>query len=105
VEPGRPPDGQRRLPSIPSRLLQALASLAPEALRDVGDAIVLHRDFPAWAVWLPDGRHRWIAVRPASARPAAPEVPMIWVKSKTAADLVDRMRATDAQLAVRPDHQ
>ena len=39
------------------------------------------------------------AVRPASGRTASPDLPMIWVQAATVADLADRMRAADAQLA------
>lgn len=83
---------------IPPQLAEALAGIDPEALRDIADVIVLHRDFPAWAVWLPDGRRPWIAVRPASGRAPGPDLPMIWVQASTAAALADQIRAADAQL-------
>jgi len=73
---------------------EALAGLDAEA----SQVIVLYREFPAWAVWLPHEGRRWTAVRPASARAPAPEVPMIWVHAGTAAELAARMRGADAQL-------
>jgi hypothetical protein len=101
--PGRPPDG----PGLPPRLAEvlagmapgALANMAPAAVADIAEVIGLHREFPWWAVWLPDGRRRWIAVRPASARAPGPDLPMIWVHADAAAALADRMRAADGQLA------
>ena len=76
----------------------ALAGLDAEASEAIAQVIVLYREFPAWAVWLPHGGRRWTAVRPASARAPAPEVPMIWVHAGTAAELAARMRGADAQL-------
>jgi len=99
VASGSAPAGRRGRPAIPPRLAQALAAIVPEALGDIADVITLHREFPAWAVWLPHGRRQWIAVRPASGRTASPDLPMIWAQATTAADLADRMRAADAQLA------
>ena len=43
----------------------------------------------------------WTAVRPASARTPGPGLPMLWVHAATAAELADRMRGIDAQLADR----
>ncbi len=82
-------------------LLEALAGLDAEAGRAVAEIIVLHREFPAWAVWLPYGGSSWAAVRPASARPPGPDLPMVWVHAATPAELADRMRAVDLQLAGR----
>jgi len=96
------PAGREAGDGFPSLLAEALAGVAPAALLDIAEVIGLHREFPAWAVWLPDGRRRWIAVRPASSRAAGPDLPMIWVKAPTAVDLADQMRAADAQLA--PQH-
>lgn len=78
---------------------EELAGLNPEARRAVAQVIALYREFPAWAVWLPHSGRPWTALRPASARPPAPEVPMIWVHAVTATDLAARMRGADAQLA------
>ena len=83
---------------ISSPLAEALAGLDAEASEAIAQVIVLYREFPAWAVWLPHGGRRWTAVRPASARAPAPEVPMIWVHAGTAAELAARMRGADAQL-------
>ena len=82
-------------------LLEALAGLDPEARQAVSEVVVLHREFPAWAVWLPHGGRQWTAVRPASARAPGPDLPMIWVHAATPAELADRMRGVDAQLAGR----
>ena len=83
----------------PPELAGALAGLDPGALRVIIEVIVLHREFPAWAVWLPDRGHPWIAVRAASARTPGPELPMIWVSAGTAAELGTRMRQADAALS------
>jgi hypothetical protein len=80
-------------------LLETLAGLDAEARQAVVEIIVLHRDFPAWAVWLPYRGRAWVAVRPASARPPGPDLPMVWVHAATSAELADRMRGVDAQLA------
>jgi hypothetical protein len=76
----------------------ALGGLGPEAGQAVAQVIGLYREFPAWAVWLPDGGRPWTAVRPASARVPGPELQMTWVSAATAADLAGRMRRADAQL-------
>jgi hypothetical protein len=62
------------------------------------EATALHREFPEWAVWLPNGGRPWIAVRPASQRAPAPEVPMIWVQAINVAELTEQMRRADTQL-------
>lgn len=81
------------------RLLPALAQMAPERSAEaMRDAVVLLRDFPAWAIWLPDHAGTWIAARPASNRPPGPEVPMLWVTSPTSGGLADRMSAAEAGL-------
>jgi hypothetical protein len=81
-------------------LLEALAGLDAETSVAVSQVIVLHREFPAWALWLPHGSSPWTAVRPASARAPGPDLPMIWVHADTAAELAARMRSADAQLAL-----
>ena len=96
------PAGREAGDGVPPLPAEALAGVAAAAVRDIIEVIGLHREFPAWAVWLPDGRRRWIAVRPASSRAARPDLPMIWVQAATAADLADQMRAADAQLARPP---
>jgi len=80
-------------------LLETLAGLDAEARQAVAEIIVLRRDFPAWAVWPPFRGRAWAAVRPASARPPGPDLPMVWVHAATSAELADRMRGVDAQLA------
>jgi hypothetical protein len=86
---------------ISPRLPEALAGLDAEARSVISQVIVLHREFPAWAVWLPHGGRQWTAVRPASARAPGPDLPMIWVHAATSAELAERMRGVDAQLADR----
>lgn len=88
---------------ISSLLLEALTGLDAEAGQAVAEIIVLYREFPAWAVWLPYRGRAWAAVRPASARPPGPDLPMVWVHAATSTELADRMRAVDSQLAGR-DH-
>ena len=75
-----------------------LAGLDAEARSAISQVIVLHREFPAWAVWLPYGGRQWTAVRPASARAPGPDLPMIWVHAATVEELTERMQRADAQL-------
>lgn len=84
---------------IEPALLEALAGLGPEDRQAISQVIALHREFPAWAVWLPYRGRRWAAVRPASARAPGPDLPMIWVHADTAAELAARLRGADAQMA------
>ena len=60
-------------------------ALDPEALQVIAEVIVLNREYPQWALWLPHSGRPWIAVRPASARVPGPELPMIWVRGGSAA--------------------
>jgi hypothetical protein len=59
---------------------------------------VLQRDFPAWAIWLPDRVGEWIGARPAGNGPSGPDVPTLWVTSSAAAGRVGRMTAAEAGL-------
>ena len=87
---------------ISPQLLEALAGLDADASRVMAAVVGLYREFPAWAVWLPSADGAWTAVRPASARVPGPELPMVWVHAATsAAELAERMRGVDAQLAPR----
>ena len=92
------PRGHGGEDGISPLLLEALGELDAEASGAITQVIALYREFPAWAVWLPYRGRQWTAVRPASARAPAPEVPMIWVHAGTAAELAARMRGADAQL-------
>lgn len=89
------PDGEHALPP------ETLAGLGADARQVITEIIMLHRKFPAWAVWLPAQDRAWTAVRPASARAPGPDLPMIWAHAASTADLADRIRAVDAQLADR----
>jgi hypothetical protein len=86
---------------MPSSLLELLAGQDTSARQALTEFIVLHRDFPAWAIWLPYQGRSWTAVRPASARPPGPDLPMAWVSAATSAELSDRMRGVDTQLTRR----
>jgi hypothetical protein len=77
VELERAPCGHRDDDGISPPLLEALSGLDLEDRRTVVQVIALYQEFPAWAVWLPHGGRPWVAVRPPSARPPGPEVPMI----------------------------
>jgi hypothetical protein len=99
VEPESAPDGQEGERGIWPPLLEALAGVGPEAGQAIAEAIGLHRDFPAWAVWLPYGGRPWIAVRPASARVPGPDLPMIWTTAATVSELAARMASVNAQLS------
>jgi hypothetical protein len=84
-----------------------LASVVRDVLEQLGvtDALtlaevaVLHRDHPRWAVWVPAVGGEWAAVRPAGSRPPGPEVPMLWVRADTAAELGSRMSRADESLS------
>jgi hypothetical protein len=79
---------------------------APVALRgeaDLAEAIILLRDHPQWAIWLPASSGDWIAIRPASSRPPSPELPTIWVHADTASELANLMQAADEQVSGRSD--
>lgn len=78
---------------------ETLAGLDTYARQVIAEVITLHRDFPAWAVWLPGQGRAWIAVRPASGRAPGPDLPMVWTHAATPAELAERMGAVDAQLA------
>jgi hypothetical protein len=100
VEFDSAPAGRGDERGIEPPLLGALAGLGPEDRHAISQVIALHREFPAWAVWLPHGGSPWTAVRPASARAPGPDLPMIWVHADTAAELAARLRGADAQLAL-----
>jgi len=99
VESDSAPAGRGDEHEIAPPLLEALAGLGPEDRQAMSQVIALHREFPAWAVWLPYRGRPWTAVRPASARAPGPDLPMIWVHAGTAAELAAPMRSADAQLA------
>jgi hypothetical protein len=101
VEQESTPRGHGDEDEISSALAEALAGLDAEARQVISEVVVLYREFPAWAVWLPHGGRPWTAVRPASARAPGPDLPMIWVHAAAPAELADRMRGVDAQLAGR----
>jgi hypothetical protein len=65
----------------------------------IADAAGLLRDHPRWAVWLPASDGNWTGIRPASSRPPAPELPMVWVRARTPDELARLMRAADEQVA------
>jgi hypothetical protein len=65
----------------------------------LAEATILLRDHPQWAIWLPASRRDWIAIRPASSRPPAPELPTIWVHAETASELANLMKAADEQVS------
>jgi hypothetical protein len=73
------------------------ASVAEEG-QAMADFTGLHREFPAWAIWLPSHSSTWTALRPASTRAPEPGLPMVWAQAATAAELAERMRDVDAQL-------
>jgi hypothetical protein len=84
--------------SFPVGLLAGLDAGARQVMAEV---IGLHREFPAWAVWLPSPAGSWAAARPASGRAPGPGLPMVWVHAGTAARLAERMRRVEQQLAPR----
>ena len=80
--------------------------VTPEKEAVLAEAIILLRDHPQWAIWLPASGGAWTAIRPASSRPPSPELPTIWVHADTAGELARLMRSTDEQVSGRgdPDH-
>jgi hypothetical protein len=84
-------------------LFDALDRLSARDIRVFAEVAVLLHTHPQWAVWLPVGDREWTAVRPAGSRPPDPEVPMVWVRARTAGELAAMMRRTDAQLPGGPD--
>jgi hypothetical protein len=99
VESDSAPAGREDEHGIPPSLLEALAGLGPEDRQAITEVIVLYREFPAWAVWLPHGGRPWTAVRPASARAPGPDLPVVWTQARTATELAALMRRADAALA------
>jgi hypothetical protein len=83
------------------------AALVTRERTAIAEAIVLMRNHPQWAIWLPASGSDWAAIRPASSRPPAPELPTIWVHAGTARDLARLMQAADEQVSGRgqTDHE
>jgi hypothetical protein len=97
VESGNAPGGQDGR-DWDSPLREVLAGVAPGDREAIGQLIVLVREFPGWAVWLPRRGGPWVATRMASSRAPGPGLPMVWVDAMIA-ELARRMRAVDEQLA------
>jgi hypothetical protein len=81
---------------IPPRLREVLVSLDAPDRRAVADLVVLHAEFPAWAVRVPRGGEEWRAVRSASDRVPDAGLPLVWAGAATAEELAGRMRRIDA---------
>jgi hypothetical protein len=64
----------------------------------LAEAVTLMRDHPQWAIWLPASGRDWTAIRPATSRPPAPELPTMWVHAATPSELADLMHAGDEQV-------
>jgi hypothetical protein len=67
----------------------------------LAEVVILLRDHPRWAVWIPVGGGNWTAIRPASSSRPAPELPTIWVHADTAVELARLMESCDEQVAGR----
>ena len=67
----------------------------------LAEAVILLREHPQWAFWLPVSGGAWAAIRPASSRPPSPELPTIWVHADTASELANLMQAADEQVSGR----
>ena len=75
-----------------------LAQLGTNAhVRALVEAAILIHDHPHWAIWVPRGQAGWTAVRPASSRPPAPELPMLWISAGSASELARMMDSADGQ--------
>jgi hypothetical protein len=66
---------------------------------DLSEAVILLRAHPQWAIWRPSSGSDWTAIRPASSRLPAPELPTIWVHADTPAELARLMQASDEQIS------
>jgi hypothetical protein len=93
------PGGASRDAGLASTLGGLLEGAGVPDARVIAEVVALYLDHPRWAVWLPPPGGGWAAARPAGSRPPGPEMPMVWVHASTAAELADRMRRVDAQLA------
>jgi hypothetical protein len=102
------PQLDRKLDAISAQLETTLTRLdaivahpgiAPDDREAISQLIALHREFPAWAVWLPHRGGPWVATRMASSRAPCPGLPVVWVDGVSVTDLAGRMRSVDAQLA------
>jgi len=78
---------------------EALDRLGAGSVRGCVEVGLLAHAFPQWAVWRQADGFSWTAVRPAGSMPPGPEAPMVWVRARTAAGLMDRMRAADSGLS------
>ena len=77
-----------------------LAHLGTNAhVRALVETAILIHDHPHWAVWVPRGQVGWTAARPASSRPPAPELPMLWISAGSASELARMMDSADGQIA------
>jgi hypothetical protein len=77
------------------------AQATPEEGMALAEALTLMRDHPRWAIWLPADGEDWTAIRPASSRPPAPELPTIWIHAASATELAQLMQAADEQVSGR----
>jgi hypothetical protein len=77
------------------------APFAPKEGTALAEAVILMRDHPQWAIWLPVRGGDWTAIRPATSRPPAPELPTIWIHAGSASELARLMQAGDEQLSGR----
>jgi len=75
------------------------AQVAVEEEASLAEAVILLRDHPQWAIWRPASGSNWAAIRPASSRPPAPELPTMWVHAHAASELARLMRACDEQVS------
>lgn len=75
------------------------AQVSAEEEVALAEALILLRDHPQWAIWRPASGSDWTAIRPASSRPPAPELPTMWVHADTAAELARLIQAADRQVS------
>jgi hypothetical protein len=93
-EPGADASGT----GVTSVIRDVLEQLRFPGALTLAEVVALHHDHPRWAVWVPAPGGEWAAVRPAGLRLPGPEVPMLWVRAGTAAELGRRMTRADAGL-------
>jgi hypothetical protein len=97
-EPMREPDTAPRDFDLVSAVRDLLEQYGVADGRTLAEAVMLQRDHPRWAIWLPAAGGWWAAVRPVGLRPSGPEMPMLWVRADTAQELGARMQQADAGL-------
>lgn len=78
---------------------EAMDRLGAGSVRGFAETAFLVRAFPQWAICRHADGRLWIAVRSVGSRPPGPETPTVWVRAGSAAELAERMRASNSGLS------